>query len=114
MVSTILTNAAALLDSIGLCQGAYGLSANNDPIPGLAGVATGNLNAIDILGAIHRAAYEASMLGDEAAARDAVADYIGYAQREDTSGTVIRVWNDEPGRDTESASTLLETVVDSL
>lgn len=113
-VITILTDAKDHLDGFGLCQGAYALDSNNDPVAGKAGALGAGLNGIDMLGAIHRAAYEGDLLAFEEEAKSAIATYLGYAQREDTSGTILRDWNDVSGRDTAAVTGLIDTVLASL
>lgn len=113
-VITILQGAQEVLSEIPLCQGAYALDSEGQPVAGLAGSLGEDLQGVDILGAIHRAASVAELLAFEGEARTAVADYLGYAQREDTSGTILRDWNDVSGRDAQAVSDLIGTVLAAL
>lgn len=113
-VTTILSSSKAILETYALAQGAYALDADGQPVAGKAGALGEGLTALDLLGALHRAAYEEGLLEHEEAARSAISSYLGYPRREDTSGTILRDWNDVPGRDAAAVIDLIDTVLATL
>jgi hypothetical protein len=114
-VITIVSAASALLATIGWCQGSYGLDAESAPVAGLAGCLGSGLTGLDLCGALYRAASEESLMADLDEARQAVANYIlATPAREQTPGTVLVEWNDEPGRQVQNCTDTLDEVVTQL
>lgn len=120
LTNAVLTEARAILSGVQLAQGAYAVGADGVQHQTLSAANGEGIVALDIVGAIHRAANGATLAAlvtnatmTEAAAVAAAAQVLGTSRRGQPLDQVLVEWGDVPGRTTDEATALLTQAIDA-